>query len=362
MRNPPIAARAAARATLIATVLAAAAAHAQRPPPVALTTAERSPIVRELALTGSLSSPQRARLAPEVTGRVTAIAAEAGDVLSAGARLLQLDPELSRIELRRAEAALRETEAELADARRRLREARELAARDNIAQTDLEGRRAEVQRLEAVLARREAERAYQAELLARHTLETPFAGVVHRRMIDLGERADPAEPAFELVATEHLWLDLEVPQGYFGAVTQGTPVRIRFDARPGEPLDDRIARVVPISDGASRTFRARVDVDNAAGRLMPGMSARAVLRIDTGREGVVIPQDGLLRYPDGRTVVWIAEGDGDERSVGEQRVRTGLKFGGRIEIVEGLTTGTTIVTEGNEALQDGQRVRVTRIE
>ena len=342
--------------------LLATAAHAQKAPPVALATAERAPVVRELALTGSLSSPQRARLAPEVAGRVTAIAAEAGDTLAAGARLLQLDPELSRIDLRQAEAARRETEAELADARRRLAEARELAARDSIAQTDLEGRRAEVQRLEAVLARREAERAYQAELLERHTLEAPFAGVVNRRMIDLGERADPDEPVFELVAIDHLWLDLEVPQGYFGEVVEGTPVRVRFDALRDGDLDDRIGRIVPISDDASRTFRARVDIDNSGGRLIPGMSARATLRIDTGREGVVIPQDGLLRYPDGRTVVWIAEGDGDERTVREQRVRTGLKFGGRIEVASGLSAGTAIVTEGNEALQDGQRVRVTRIE
>lgn len=330
--------------------------------PVALAAAERGALVREVGLTGSLGSPQWARLAPEVAGRVTDIRAEAGDRVEAGMALLQLDAELARIDLRRAEAALRETRAELADARRRLREAERLAERDSIAETELEGRRAEVQRLEAAVARREAERAHQAELVDRHTLEAPFTGIINRRMIDLGERADPAQPVFELVANDHLWLDLDVPQGYFGEVVQGTPVRIRFDARPDETREESVTRVVPVSDGNSRTFRARVDLDNRDGHLIPGMSARATLRIDTGRKGVVIPQDGLLRYPDGRTVVWIAEGDGDERTVREQRVRTGLKFDGRIAILDGLEAGTAIVTEGNEALQDGQTVRVTRVE
>lgn len=344
---------------LLATAGPAAAAKA---PPVALTTAETRPIVRELALTGSLSSPQWARLAPEVAGRVSDIAAEAGDKVKTGDRLLQLDPELGRIELRQAQATQREAEAELANARRRLREAERLAERESIAQTDLEGRRAEVQRLEAVLARRQAERAFQAELVTRHALEAPFAGVINRRMVDLGERADPAEPVFELVATDHLWLDLEVPQGSFGAVSEGTPARIRFDARPDEVREETVTRIIPVSAGSSRTFRARIDLDNRDGGLIPGMSARATLRIDTDREGVVIPQDGLLRYPDGRTVVWIAEGDGEERTVREQRVRIGLKFDGRIAILDGLVAGTHIVTEGNEALQDGQTVRVTRVE
>ena len=59
------------------------------------------------------------------------------------------------------------------------------------------------------------------------------------------------------------------------------------------------------------------------------------------------------------TVVWIAEGNGEERSVREQRVRTGLKFDGMVAVQDGLAAGTTVVTEGNEALQDGQTVRVT---
>jgi multidrug efflux pump subunit AcrA (membrane-fusion protein) len=92
------------------------------------------------------------------------------------------------------------------------------------------------------------------------------------------------------------------------------------------------------------------------------MSARAILRMDTGRTGVVIPQDALIRYPDGRTVVWVIEGEGETRSVREQRIRTGLRFNGRIAVRDGLDAGATIVTEGNEALQDGQQVRVTATE
>lgn len=347
---------AAAIAVLLAII--AAPAGARELPSVGVTTAGTDTVIREVALTGSLSSPRRAELTPEVGGRVTEVLAEAGDVVATGDVLLRLDDELGRIELRQAEASEREAQANLADARRRLGEADDLAARNTIGRSELEARRAEVRQLEAVLARREAEREFRAETLERHTLAAPFAGVINRRLIDIGERADPDAAVFELVAIERLRLDLAVPQQYYGAVTTDTAVHIRVDARPDAPIDRHIDTVIPVSDSSSRTFRARVELDNDDGRLTPGMSARATLRMDTGRTGVVIPRDALLRYPDGRTVVWVTEGDGDTRRVREQPVTLGLAFDGRLVVREGLAAGTAIVVEGNENLQDGQEVRV----
>jgi|AntDeeMetagen681_2_1112603.scaffolds.fasta_scaffold01385_2 RND family efflux transporter MFP subunit len=344
---------------LLLGLLASGTTAAQQAAPVAVTRAESRSIIQELTLTGTLTSPRRAELTPEVNGRVTEVIAEAGDQVEAGDALLQLDAELTRIELRQAEAARDEAEATLQDARRRLREAEDLAARDSIGQSELEARRSEVRQFEAVLARREAERAFQDELLDRHRLLAPFDGVINRRMIDIGERAYTDEPVYELIATGRLRLELEVPQRFFGSVGTDTEAAIRVDARPDGTIDGRISTVIPVSDSSSRSFRARVELDNRDGRMTPGMSARATLRMDTGRSGVVIPQDALIRYPDGRTVVWIVEGDGDTRTVSERRVQTGLRFDGRIAILEGLAPDTTIVTEGNEALQDGQKVRVT---
>ncbi|MEF8833344.1 MAG: efflux RND transporter periplasmic adaptor subunit [Halofilum sp. (in: g-proteobacteria)] len=347
---------------LLLGLLTAGTVAAQQAAPVAVTRAETRSIIEELTLTGTLTSPRRAELTPEVSGRATEVIAAAGDTVAAGDALLQLDAQLTRIELRQADAARDEAAANLADARRRLREAQDLAARNSIGQSELETRRSEVRQREAVLARREAEHAFQNELLDRHRLLAPFDGVINRRMIDVGERAHTDEPVYELVATERLRLDLEVPQRFFGAVTTDTEAAIRIDARPEETIDGRISTVVPVNDSSSRTFRARVELDNRAGHMTPGMSARATLRMDTGRTGVAIPRDALIRYPDGRTVVWIVKGDGDTRTVSEQRVETGLRFDGRIAIREGLAAETTIVIEGNEALQDGQEVRVTNTE
>ena len=339
-------------------LLAAPALHAQQAPPVDVALAERTEIVEELPLTGTLTSPRTARLSPEVEGRVSEITVDAGDRVARGDTLLALDDELVRLELEQAQAALREAEAELTDARRRLREARDLVERQSIPQTEVETREAQVQRMAAVVARRTAERAYQQARVERHTLEAPFTGVIARRLTDLGEWIEPGTAVLELVAVDRLRLDLQVPQSYFGRVDRRTPVAVRLDAMPDRTLEATVNEIVPVSDPSARTFLARVALDNAGARLTPGMSARATLRIDTGRTSVVVPRDALIRYPDGRVTVWVARHNSETYTVSEQRVRTGLTFAGQVEIVEGLDTGTPVVVRGNENLREGQQVRV----
>ena len=88
------------------------------------------------------------------------------------------------------------------------------------------------------------------------------------------------------------------------------------------------------------------------------MSASATLRLGTGEQGVVVARDALLRHPDGRITVWVAQGQGNDITVTEQQVQTGLSFDGQVVIRSGLAPDMRVVVEGNEALQQGQRVSV----
>jgi RND family efflux transporter MFP subunit len=339
--------------------LASTALQAQEHPPVSLVAAAREEIVEELLLTGTLNALQAAQLSPQVEGRVAAIEVDAGQRVGAGDTLLRLDDELARLELAQARASEREVMAELKDAERRLREVRELAKRKGVvAETEVRAREAEVERDRAILERRRAEVAQRAALLARHTLKAPFAGVIAQRLTDLGEWVDSDDHVMELVAVNVLRLDLQVPQGYFTRIGRQTPVSLRLEAFPTERVEAAITDVVPVSDPSARTFLARIRLANDQGRMTPGMSARATVRISTGAQGVVVPRDALIRYPDGRTVVWAVSSDGDAHKVSERQVKTGLAFSGKVEVVSGLDAGAAVVVRGNEALREGQQVRI----
>jgi len=335
-------------------------AWAQDLPSVTIADSARTAVVEERPISGELSAIQRTRLSSNVEGRVQSIRAEAGQRVARGQALLQVDRELSELDLEAARATRAEIRADLDDARRRLREAEELAQRDSIAQTDVRARESEVERQRAALARQESEVARQALLLQRHTLRAPFPGVVVRRMTDLGEWVEPGAAVFELVAVEQLRLELGVPQRYFGRIDGDTEARVDAEALDGRPLQTTVHEVIPDSDPESRTFPVRIRVDNRELRLTPGMSANATLLLDTGREGIVVPRDALIRYSDGRVVVFTVSEKQGQSIVKERQVETGLTFDGRVEITAGLDAGTPVVIRGNEALRDGQRVRAQR--
>ena len=73
---------------------------------------------------------------------------------------------------------------------------------------------------------------------------------------------------------------------------------------------------------------------------------------------MTVSRDAILRFPDGRTTVWIVDDSGELPVVRERIVRTGVEFGNDVEILEGLASGARVVTRGNETLREGQKVRI----
>lgn len=326
--------------------------------PVELAPVERSDIVETLRLSGSLTSPYAANLSPDFEGRLVSLNVDAGDRVKQGDILFKLDDELARLELAQATAAEHEAEADLADAKRRVVEVRKLVKEKTFPESEARSLESLVTRNQAILERRRAERAYAAATLERHSVKAPFSGVIAERAADLGERVDTDSRVLQLVAIDRLQLDLRVPQQYFQRVNPGTELSLALDALPGQTIAAKVSQVVPVSDPDARTFLVRARVDNSAARLTPGMSVRAIIRIGTDRQAEVVPRDALIRYSDGRTIVWVAAVENDLYLVEERQVKIGLTFDGSIEVLEGLSVGERVVIRGNEALRQGQQVRV----
>jgi membrane fusion protein (multidrug efflux system) len=327
--------------------------------PVELASVERRDIVETLRLSGSLTSPYTSSLSPDFEGRLVSLNVDAGDRVKQGDILFKLDDELAQLELAQTRAAEHEADADLADAKRRVVEVRKLVSQNTFPESEARSLESLVTRNQAILERRRAERAYAAATLERHAVKAPFSGVIAERGADLGERVDTDSRVLLLVAIDRLQLDLRVPQQYFQRVNRGTELSLTLDALPGQTIAVRVSQVVPVSDPDARTFLVRAQVANPGSRFTPGMSVRAVISIGTDRQAEVVPRDALIRYPDGRTVVWVAAVKDDRYVVEERPVKTGLSFGGSIEIIEGLSVGEQVVIRGNEALRQGQQVRIT---
>ncbi len=314
-----------------------------------------APILQQLPLSGTVLSPRRSNVAPQESGLVRRMAVDEGDRVEAGDILLELDPELMQLELERLQASQAEARLLHKDAQRRADEGRRLIGERNISQSEYESRLADEAAAEQRLLQLNVEVRMQQVRLQRTIVRAPFAGVIGAKMTEVGQWLAAGSPAFNLAQLDPLRVQARIPERYFGEVAAGTPVRIAFDAWPGQTMDARIDRIVAVSDADTRSFVARIDVPNTERRIAPGMSAQLVFRLGDERSQPVlqVPADAIVRHADGTALVWVVN-DGAARAVS---VAVGRRSGDYVEVhADDLQAGEPVVTLGNESLREGQAV------
>lgn len=332
--------------------------HASDAVPVRIAIVQEQAIEQALQLTGTVASARSARLSPSTAGLVTVLNVDAGSAVNTGDVLLELDAELAKWEWQGSQASVSSTQLALTDARRRLKEAKALAPKQSIAETVVRDLASEVAEDEAALQRAQADAKYRKGVFDRHIMKAPFAGIVSVKHTELGEWVTPGAAVLELVATEDLHIDFQVSEDFLSVIETDAPVTYTLGDSATAPRLGKIAMLVPVADPGARTFLVRVEPDQSHGAMSPGMSARAVLNLDSGRRGIAISRDAIIKYPDGRVVAWVVNANQNGDVVAEKSLNTGLEFDGMVEILQGLRAGDRVVVQGNERLRPGQRVTV----
>lgn len=329
-----------------------------RVPLVVVDKAQTQTVIKQVPLTGTVTSSRVSRLSSEVSGQVSSLFADIGDRVNVGDKLLQLDEEIEALNLKASRSATQQSREELVEAKRRFKSGKQLRKQGGISKEELDQRQANVKIAEAALQRHLAQQQKQQAIVQRHTITAPFAGAISEKHTEVGEWIDTGKPVMTLVAIDQLQIDYQVPQELYSQIDETSVITITLDAIPDKSFEGKIDALVPVSDPDARTFLVRTRLNNQSIHLTPGMSAQGMLRISTGQPGVVVPRDAIMRYRDGRVVVWVVKTEGDSPRVYEQIVKVGHGFSGKVSILEGLQAGTTVVIQGNEALKNGQTIRI----
>lgn len=343
----------------VALAIAAWTAQAAEPALVSVVEVEQRRWQQTVPLYGTLTSPRDAQLTPRVAGLVETVEVDAGDRVSQGEALVRLDRRLEALTLDTLEASVDEARAQAGEARRLLAESRRLDGQGAISSTELEARQSQVAMSAANLDRLQAQAERQRERLIRHAVIAPFDGVVRERLVEPGEYVSQTTPVVGLVATDRLRMDVAAPQQYYGLIRPGMAVRIQPESRTDRTIQARVDVTVPASDALARSFLVRVFVDNSAGRLTPGMSAKVLFDIQTDESVLVAPRDAVVRVPGGGgTRMWVVEQAAGGARARMRQVSLGRGAGGFVEVLDGLAAGDRVVVRGNESLGNDQPVRV----
>jgi RND family efflux transporter MFP subunit len=331
--------------------------HAQQAEtPVITSTARLSQVIEEVPLTGTVVSLRKARLSTEIGGLIEHFYVDIGDQVTKDDEILHLKSGIAEYSLSAYRAATEQARQELADARRRLKNAKALGKNRSISVNEIQSLTAEVGIDGVSVKRLEAEQRQQELRVQKHRLTAPFNGVLSKKLVEVGEWVVPGQAVAELIDNTNLMIDFQVPQNLYPKLDYIDRFSIRFEAFPDKKFDASIVATVPVTDRSSRTFLIRTRLKDESVRLIPGISASAVLYIKAARPSIVIDRNAILRYPDGRITVWTVVDNEGRLSVTEQQVRIGMSFNGKVSILDGLNKDSIVVIKGNEALREGQQV------
>ncbi len=174
------------------------------------------------------------------------------------------------------------------------------------------------------------------------TFVSPVAGVVTAKNVVEGSALNPGETAYEVSDLTTVWVMADAYQSDVEQAKVGLPVSVGFPAMPDRVLAGRVTFVDPVLDPQTLTFKVRIEVENKAGDLKPGMFAEVQFRTP-GRETLTIPADAVI--PSGRgNYVFVSVGDGHFEP---RAVTLGQHSEDQVEVLDGLSERELVVTRAN---------------
>ena len=174
---------------------------------------------------------------------------------------------------------------------------------------------------------------------ARATVRAPIGGLIAEVMAREGMAVSAGASLVRIAGLSTVWAQAEVPESQAALLKPGTPVRATTPALAGLAFTGRVQALLPDVNPTTRTIKARVELNNAGMRLVPGMTVSmsfADLKVD---KVLLVPSDAVIQTGT-RSVVMVAEDGGRFRPV---EVETGIESGGQTAIRKGLTAGQRVV-------------------
>lgn len=311
----------------------------------------------ELELTGTVQALNDAQLTSLEEGTVKSVLAHAGDHVKQGQTLLTLDDSLAKLKLQQAQALFDSATVQHKEDLRLYNEIVGLTEQEVMAKTLLEERRANAAVSKAMLAQAKSALALQEEILARHQVKAPFTGTIAQRNIDVGEWVSQQSKVFQLVSDDSLRIFIDVPQEYFNDVKQAKRVTALVipDSNPEEVNKLKVSQIIAVSNPTSRTFKARIDLPENSS-LISGMSAMVKLALPSKHfNQVQLPKSALKRHPDGNYSVY-AVVDNKIKRYGVKMLKSSFNT----VTVQGVPSGSAIITSGSDLLIDGSAVTIVK--
>jgi RND family efflux transporter MFP subunit len=305
-----------------------------------------------LDASGYVVARRRATVSSKMTGKVMKVFIEEGMQVEEGQILAQLDDSTMVADLNYSQSQLNE-------AKRVFNRTRELAKEELASKASLDSARAAVEGLEAL-------NAIRKQVVQDMKILAPFSGVVVYKAAQPGEMISPVSAGggftntgiCTIVDMESLEVEVDVNEAFINRVKPGQPVITNLNAYPKWDIPSEVIAIIPTADRNKATVKVRIALLEKDERVLPDMGSRVsfLKKVETqsreeAKEGVMIPLAALAILDDQSTVQVI---DGSQIKL--TRVKVAEETANYARIIEGLSSGMTVVAKFDKELENNQKV------
>jgi RND family efflux transporter MFP subunit len=312
-----------------------------------------------VVLPGTLQGYVQAPISARSSGYLKKWYRDIGSRVKQGELLAEIEtPEIDQ-QLSQAVAARQQAASSLALAASTRERWEALRKREAVSQQELDEKRSADAQARANLAAAEAnvERLRQMEGFKR--VVAPFAGVITRRNVDVGDLIDAGGGAgralFVMSQTDPLRVYVNVPQSYAHLVKPGQQVSVTQQELRGQSFKGEIVRTAGAIDIQTRTMQVEVMLANKEGKLMPGAYVQVAVPLE-GTGALTVPTNVLLFRGEGPRVAVV----GADGKVTLRAVKIGRNFGEVLELLDGVGPGDQIILNPPDSLKDGDPVVISQ--
>lgn len=307
-----------------------------------------------LALPGTLQGFVQSPIAARAAGYLRRWTKDIGARVEKGEVLAEIEsPELDQ-QLSQAVAAREQAASALQLATSTVERWESLRKKDVVSQQDLDERRGSAAQARANLAAADANVQRLRQLEGFKRVVAPFAGVITRRYVDVGDLIDMSgKPLFTLSQTDPLRVYVNVPQSSAQLVKPGQPVVVTQGELRGRSFKGTVARTAASIDTGTRTMQVEIALPNPDGTLLPGAYVQVALPLSAS-QAMLVPTNALLFRAEGARVAVV---DGNGR-VTLKAVTLGRNYGESVEVLDGLAADQRLVLNPSDSLADGDQVTV----
>lgn len=293
---------------------------------------------REQAWDGVVEAVNQATVSAQTAGRVVELPYDVNDTVPEGAVIVRFTDVEQKSARNRAQAQIAAAQAAYDEANASYKRVAAIAARGLVARQQLDQERA---RRDAALATLQAAQAQMREIgqqLDYTVVRAPYAGIVTRRYVQVGESVQPGQPLLSGVSLKNLRVTVQVPQSAVAAIRRQNHAEVLLDDGAHRIAATRLT-VFPYADPDTHTFSVRLELPGDDTGLYPGMTVKVAFAVGRERR-LLLPASALVQRGELQGVYALGQGAPQLR-----QVRTGARYGDAVEVLAGLDDGERIALD-----------------